>query len=83
MAESRVSLEVLPKMLFFLKLAAVTCAISIGITVLLFLVVIALVHWQGIVGLSHNFRAWAILFSVVWFASFTLAWRIVVSVYHN
>ena len=64
--------------MFILKLALATCAIYIGITLLILLAGIVVVHWGGIVGYTYSFRAWAVLFGLMWFASFTLAWRIVI-----
>lgn len=64
--------------MFILKLAIATCVVYIGITLLILLAGIVAVHWKGMIGYTHNFRAWAVLFGLIWFASFTLAWRIVV-----
>jgi hypothetical protein len=64
--------------MFILKLAVATCAIYIGITLLLLLGVLVVVHWKGMIGFSYNFRAWAILFGLMWFVSFIIAWRIVI-----
>jgi hypothetical protein len=47
--------------MFILKLAIVTCAIYMGITLLLLLGELVVVHWKGMLGYSYNFRAWAIL----------------------
>ena len=64
--------------MFILKLSIVTCAIYIGITLLLLLAVLVVVHWKGMIGFSFNFRAWAIVFGLMWFVSFIIAWRIVI-----
>jgi len=64
--------------MFILKLAIVTCAIYLGITLLLFLGVLVVLYWKGMVGYSYNFRPWAILFGLMWFVSFIIAWRVVI-----
>jgi hypothetical protein len=63
--------------MFILKLAAVTCVVYLGISLMLFLGGLALVYWKGIVGYSHSFLAWAVLFGLVWLVSFFAAWSIV------
>ena len=63
--------------MFILKFAAITCIVYLGISLLLFSGGIALVYWKGIVGYTHSFRAWAVLFGLVWLVSFFAAWRIV------
>ena len=65
--------------MFILKLAIVTCAIYMGITLLLFFCVLALVHLKGGVFYGLNWRAFGLLFGLIWLASFTVAWRIVIS----
>jgi hypothetical protein len=77
MAELGVCWRFLPDM-FILKLAILTCAVYIGITVLLLLGGLVVVYWKGMIGYTYNFRAWAILFGLMWFISFTIAWRIVI-----
>jgi hypothetical protein len=64
--------------MFILKLAIVTCAIYMGITLLLLVGGLVIVHWKGMVGYNYNFRAWAILFGLMWFVSFIIAWRIAI-----
>jgi hypothetical protein len=64
--------------MFILKLATVTCAIYMGITLLLLLAEIMVAHWKGAIGYDLNFRAWAIVFGLMWFISFSIAWRIVI-----
>jgi hypothetical protein len=36
------------------------------------------VHWKGAIAYNFNFRAWAIVFGMMWFISFIIAWRIVI-----
>jgi len=64
--------------MFILKLSLVTCAIYIGITLLLLLAGLVVVHWKGMIAYNFNFRAWAIVFGLMWFVSFIIAWRIVI-----
>jgi hypothetical protein len=77
MAELGACRRFLPDM-FILKLAILTCAFYIGITVLLLLGGLVVVHWKGMIAYNYNFRAWAILFGLMWFVSFIGAWRIVI-----
>ncbi len=62
-----------------MKLALVTCAVYMGITVVLFACEIALVHLQGEIFYSLNWRAFGLLFGLLWLVSFSVAWRIVIS----
>jgi len=62
---------------FILKLAIVTCAFYMGITLLLFAGLMVLVHSKGMVGYALNWRSWGMFFGVVWLVSFNAAWRIV------
>ena len=34
------------------------------------------IYWKGGVMYSLNFKAWALIFSLIWLASFALAWRV-------
>jgi len=65
--------------MFILKLAIVTCTIYMGISLLLFFGVLVLVHLKGSVGYNLNWLAFGLLFGLIWLASFTVAWRIVIS----
>jgi hypothetical protein len=64
--------------MFIIKLAIATCAIYIGITLVLVLAGLVVVHWKGMIAYNFNFRAWAIVFGLIWFVSFIIAWRIVI-----
>ncbi len=66
--------------MFILKLAFVTCAFYMGITLLLFAGLMVLVHRIGIVGYSLNWRSLGMLFGLIWLVSFSAAWRII---YHQ
>ena len=50
-----------------------------GMTLLLFFGVLALVHFKGGVFYGLNWRTFGLLFGLIWLASFTIAWRIVIS----
>jgi len=63
----------------FLKLACLTCALYIGMTLVLQLVLFVLVRTQGIVGVRMSALRFGILFAFVWLVSFVLAWRIFLS----
>lgn len=65
--------------MFILKLAIVTCAIYMGIALLLFFAELALVHLKGGFFYYLNWRTFGLLFGLIWLASFTVAWRIVIS----
>jgi hypothetical protein len=65
--------------MFILKLAIVTCAVYMGISILLFFGVIALAHLKGSIGYDLSWRTFGLLFALIWLASFRVAWRIVIS----
>jgi hypothetical protein len=65
-----------------LRMAAtivVTCAVYMGISVLLFFGVIALAHLKGSIFYDLNWRTLGLHFALIWLASFTAAWCIVIS----
>jgi hypothetical protein len=64
--------------MFILKLAIVTCAIYMGITLLLLVGGLVIGPWKFVVGYNYNLRTWAILFGLMWLVSFIIAWRIVI-----
>jgi hypothetical protein len=64
--------------MFILKLAIVTCAIYMGITLLLLVGGLVIAPWKGVVGYNYNFRAWALLFGLTWVVSFIISWRLVI-----
>ena len=65
--------------MFVLKLATVTCAVYMAISCLLFLGVIAVAHLKGSVWYALSWRAFGLLFAMVWVVSFSVAWRVVAS----
>ena len=58
------------------KLALVTCAFYVGLSVLLEAALLGLTLWKGGVFYSVNFKAWALIFGLMWLVSFAVAWRI-------
>jgi hypothetical protein len=55
-------------MFLIAKMGLVTCAFYVGIAAL----IEAALYWL-------NFKAWAPIFGIVWFASFASAWRLIVA----
>jgi len=65
-------------MFVLLKLALATCAVYVALTLLLFVGELVVLYWKGILGISYSFRAWAVMFGIMWFVSFVISWRIVI-----
>ena len=65
-------------MFLIAKAALVTCAFYVGISILLEALLLGLTFWKGGIVYSLNFKAWALIFCVIWLASFTLAWRVTI-----
>ena len=65
-------------MFLIAKMALVTCAFYVGISLLLEAVLLGVTFWKGGVMYSVNFKAWALIFGVIWLASFALAWRVTI-----
>ena len=63
-------------MFIIAKLALVTCAFYVGISVLLEAALFGLAFWKGGVLYWINFKAWALIFGLLWLVSFAVAWRI-------
>ena len=57
------------------KLALVTSAFYVGIAIALEALLLGLMYSKGGIFYTINFKGWAILFGLVWLASFALAWR--------
>ena len=66
--------------MFILKLTLVTCAFYMGITLLLLVGLLAIVHLKGMVGYTLNWRSFGVLFGLIWLVSLSAAWRVV---YHQ
>jgi hypothetical protein len=65
-------------MFLIAKTALVTCAFYIGIAIVLEALLLGVTHWKGGIFYSINFKAWAIVFGLIWLASFALAWRVTI-----
>ncbi len=65
-------------MFLIVKTVLVTCAFYLGIAILLEALLFGVVHWKGGVFYSINFKAWALIFGLIWLASFALAWRVTI-----
>jgi len=63
-------------MFIIAKLALVTCAFYVGISVLLEAALFGLAFWKGGALYWINFKAWALIFGLLWLISFAGAWRI-------
>ena len=63
-------------MFMIAKMALVTCAFYVGMSILLEALLLGFIYWKGGVMYSLNFKAWALIFSLIWLASFALAWRV-------
>jgi hypothetical protein len=64
--------------MFILKLAMITCAIYMGFALLFLVSGLVFGPWKSVIGYNTHFRAWAILFGLMWFVSFIIAWRIAI-----
>jgi hypothetical protein len=65
-------------MFLIVKTALVTCAFYVGMAILLEALLLGVTHWKGSVFFSINFKAWALIFGLIWLASFALAWRVTI-----
>ena len=65
-------------MFFYTKLALVTCAFYLGISILIDAAMFGMALWNGGVGLFLTRTGWLMLFGVAWLVSFLLSWRIVI-----
>jgi hypothetical protein len=65
-------------MFLIAKTALLTCAFYLGIAIVLEALLVGVTHWKGGVIYSINFKAWALVFGVIWLASFALAWRVAI-----
>lgn len=65
-------------MFLIVKLALVSSAFYVGITIALVALLLGIMHWEGGIFYSINFKAWALVFGLIWLASFALAWRVTI-----
>ena len=63
--------------MFYTKLALVTCAFYLGISILIDAATIGMAFWRGGILLSKT--CLVALFGLTWLASFLFAWRILVA----
>ncbi len=64
--------------MFYTKLALVTCAFYLGVSILLDAAVFGMALWKGSFAISATRTGWLVFFGIAWLMSFVLAWRIVV-----
>ncbi len=64
--------------MLYTKLALVTCAFYLGISILLDAAVFGMALWKGSFAVSATKTGWLIFFGIAWLMSFLLSWRIVV-----
>lgn len=65
------------QIMFFTKIALVTCAFYLGLNVLLEAALLGLAQWTGIAGVHFHRGGQYVFFGILWLISFSLAWRIV------
>jgi len=65
-------------MFLIAKLALLTSAFFVSTTVLIEALLLAMVYWKGGIFYFFHFWRWASMFFILWFLSFSLAWRIVI-----
>jgi len=65
-------------MFLIAKTALVTCAFYVGMAIALEALLFGIVHWKGGIFYSLNFKVWALIFGLIWLASFALAWRVTI-----
>jgi hypothetical protein len=63
----------------YTKLALVTCAFYLGVSILLDGAVFGMAFWKGSFGVSATKTGWLVFFGFAWLMSFLLSWTIVVS----
>ena len=64
--------------MLYTKLALVTCAFYLGISILLDAAVFGIALWKGSFDVSATKTGWLVFFGLSWLMSFLLSWRIVV-----
>ena len=64
-------------MFLIIKVALVTCAFYLGMSLLIEALLFLLTLWKGGVLYTLDARMWGGLFAVVWLISFLAAWRII------
>ena len=64
--------------MLYTKLAIVTCAFYLGISILLDAAVFGMALWKGSAGIFATKTGWTVFFEFAWLVSFLLSWRVVV-----
>ena len=64
--------------MLYTKLALVTCAFYLGVSILLDAAVFRMALWKGGFVISATKTGWLMLFGIAWLGSFLLSLRIVV-----
>jgi hypothetical protein len=65
-------------MFLIAKMALVTCAFYVGISILLEALLLGVMFWKDGIMYTINFKAWAVIFGLIWLASFAMAWRVTI-----
>jgi hypothetical protein len=65
--------------MFYTKLAPVTFAFYLGISILIDAAIMGMALWRGSFGIFLPKTGWVVFFGSMWLVSFLLAWRIVVA----
>ena len=65
--------------MFYTKLALVTCAFYLGVSILLDAAVFGMAMWKGSFVLGATRTGWLVFFGIAWLISFLLSWRIVMA----
>jgi hypothetical protein len=70
-------------MFLIAKMALVTCAFYIGVSVLLEVGLLVAAKTRGGILYTLNPMAWGLVFGVAWLISFVLAWRVFMTPFLN
>jgi hypothetical protein len=65
--------------MFYTKLALVTCAFYLGVSILLDAAGFEIAQWKGSFAISATRTGWLLFFGIAWLMSFLLSWRIVMA----
>ena len=65
--------------MFYTKLALVTCAFYLGVSILLDAAVFGMALLKGSFMISATRTGWLVFFGIAWLMSFLLSWRIVMA----
>ena len=63
--------------MLYTKLALVTCAFYLGISILIDAAIWGMALWKGDFGIGATKSAWLVFFGIAWIMSFLFSWRIV------